>query len=417
MKQVENVSKLIFLNLSAFACISLLAFAAATTAFNGLSQYFVYSGSLTKSDADVEKAISVDSTNPNAFELRGALFLNSGNYLDAIDNFTTSLKLSPNNYLSWLRLGYCRSKVNDFEAAKDAYGNSISLAPNYSKPKRYMGSLLHQLGETEKAFVYLSEAAAIDDALLPETLDLARKTFQDDPVAIENAVQLSSKEAKKSLALYFIKHRLMSERVRSYMLDPLLESNVKEEFIDGLIETKDFKVAFAIWLSDKTMASSNTDNFFVNGDFETEIDPDESQFGWVLHEKLQNVVVNADTTVYFSNKVSLQFIFDGNSDPGMEIISQLALLKPRSSHALQFSAQGKDIVTGGLPVITIYDARTGNLIAESQPISNGNWNKYTVNFSAKEDTDAVIIRFQRKKCKTSQCPIFGQVWLDNFVLN
>jgi tetratricopeptide (TPR) repeat protein len=416
MTQMEGYSKMVFLNLGAVVCIGLLAFAASTTLFKGLSQYFVYSGSLTKSEADIEKAISFDSTNPNAFELRGTQFLESEKYLGAADNFRAAIKLRPNSYINWLRLGYCSYKVGDIVEAKNAYEASILLAPNYSKPNEYMGRLLLQLGENEKAFSYLSKSAAIDDALLPEIFDLAYKMFPDDPVAIENAANPTSMQAKKSLALNFISHRLISDKFRSYMLDPLLENDVKNEFISKLIEMKDYELAFDVWSSKTNIAKPDINNLLVNGDFETEIDPEEIHFGWVVDKKLQNIVINADTSKSFSKKVCLQFIFDGNSDSRTAIISQLVPVKPLSAYHLQFAAQAQDVVTGGLPVIEIIDAHSGKQIVESHTITNGNWIKYAVDFSTMRETHAVIINFKRKKCETSQCPIFGQVWLDNFML-
>lgn len=401
---------------SALIYLALVILIAQAAFYQGLAQYLVSSALVTKSDADILQAITSDSKNPEAYKTRAVMFLREENYPEAIKNINSAIELRPNDYLLWLRLGYCRYKMDDYKGAKIAYNKAITLAPNYAQPKRYMGRMLLKVKDLNNAFDYLSKAAAIDESRLPEVLHLARKSYPGDPDAIEKAVKPSSLQAKKTTALYFIKHQILSDKMKDFLLSDKLGKAEKDEAIAKLIKIKDFETAFLVWKS-KTKVKVDNNDLLVNGDFENEIDQDENTFGWIINSQEKNIIYSVDTSNAYSNSVALRITFEGNSKTAAPLLSQLIPVDPGESYRLTFSAYTKDIVTGGLPVIAVIDADSGNLIKESTPLSSPKkWDQFSIDFSSSSKTDAVFVSVQRLTCGSNSCPIFGQLWLDNFKL-
>ncbi|MGI8917454.1 MAG: hypothetical protein ACR2H6_02545, partial [Pyrinomonadaceae bacterium] len=57
------------------------------------------------------------------------------------------------------------------------------------------------------------------------------------------------------------------------------------------------------------------------------------------------------------------------------------------------------------------------VLGQSAPIGfeSSAWQSLNFDFRT-NDEDAVELRLQRKPCNNAPCPIFGSLWLDNFVI-
>jgi hypothetical protein len=113
----------------------------------------------------------------------------------------------------------------------------------------------------------------------------------------------------------------------------------------------------------------------------------------------------------------LRIDFAGDSNPGTELVSQLILVEPSKRYQINFASRAQDVVTGGLPLIVVTDAKgdrrrlgqSGSLGRES-----GDWRVSSFAFTSSATTTAVFLSLQRESCSTSPCPIFGSVSLDSF---
>jgi tetratricopeptide (TPR) repeat protein len=388
----------------------------------GLSHYRI-NQSLSSPRGGSQAAMQVsalDFANPDIYKTRGILHLKSGNYLEATNDFKQAIDLRPNDYLLYLQLGYSFYKLNNFEKSADAYRQAIALAPNYAEPRRYLGHLFIKTSDFDRAFLYLSQAATLDSNLLPEVMHLAQKTFPGDSEAIERSVRPSSVEAKKLLATYFIKYNLMSNKTKAFLTGNKLDKSSKDEFLKQLIKAGNLQLAFAVWSSHNHIKAVNgypENNLIFNGSFEHEIDPDENGFGWRIGEE-RNVTFSVDKVQPVLGKIALRLRFNGNSKPASALISQLLLLEPDKNYQLTFSVRSEELVSAGLPVITVAAGEKEKILAQSKPFSESDkiWHNYTVNFKTPHSTKAVVIKLQRLKCASSLCPIFGTIRLDDFVL-
>lgn len=263
-----------------------------------------------------------------------------------------------------------------------------------------------------------SASAAIDSSLLLEVLRRARRIFSNDPTAVAQAVNPNSLNAKKELATYFIKHKMVSDEIKAFLTGNLLDERDKEQFVSRFIENKNFSLAYSIWASETNSSPLTTENNLIpNGDFETDIDANADNFGWKIGDD-ENIRVSLDQTNAFSGTIAIKMRFSGNSQPETAFLSHLLLAKPAQKHRLTFVARTQELTTGSPPVVSVVDAASQETLGQSSPIAvkTGEWQKYTIEFNTMKQTEAVIMRIHRLKCSSNQCPVFGTLWLDRMVL-
>ena len=104
--------------------------------------------------------------------------------------------------------------------------------------------------------------------------------------------------------------------------------------------------------------------------------------------------------------------------PAVNLDSQLLPVKPKTGYELTFVSTSKDLVSAGLPNVSIIDASTFTPIADSPTLNTPGteWHLTSMKFSTSEKTEAIVIALRRKGCQSSRCPIFGEIRLDDFVL-
>ena len=110
--------------------------------------------------------------------------------------------------------------------------------------------------------------------------------------------------------------------------------------------------------------------------------------------------------------------FSGDSDLGPPVISQLILVEPRTRYQLQFAARTEGLVSGGLPYLIVSNATDGSVLGQTGlfPRQATDWQDYMLDFNSGENTSTIQLMLRRVPCSKSPCPIFGHLWLDNFVL-
>jgi len=114
----------------------------------------------------------------------------------------------------------------------------------------------------------------------------------------------------------------------------------------------------------------------------------------------------------------LRVDFNGVSDPGAAIISQLILVEPRAHYELRFAARTEGIVSGGLPYVVVFDAGSNNVLGQTSAFTKAktDWQDYVIDFQGGESTSTVQLVLRRQPCSSSSCPVFGHLWLDNVSL-
>lgn len=302
----------------------------------------------------------------------------------------------------------------NFDESRDAFAKAINLAPRYSEPRFSIGQIFLKLGNTAEAFRNFSTAASMDPARYPAVLDLARVTFSDDPVSVENAVTADTVDSRVKIARYFIEHYWMTERLLAFLTGNDLTVDEKDAFTIELIDKENFAAAREVWISRLGEDRSVFDQPVYDGGFEKIAGSDPGGLGWQIDQKISGVSVARDRTTVHSGENALNVSFSGNVELKRSIVSQLVLVIPKRRYVLSFFLHAEGMLSAELPVISISRAANRELIAKSIPLSDthANWIKLDIQFDAPEE-GVVLISLERPSCSVTPCPLVGEMSLDD----
>lgn len=377
-----------------------------------LSTYAARVNDLATADA----AVSFSPGDAEARQIRGTILESKDELPAATAEYEQAAILRPQDYVLWLSLAHARELNGDLNGAIGAAHEAVLLAPYYAQPHWQLGNLLVRAGHLDEGFTELRLAGASDPTMLPVIIDLAWHLSHGDVEFVRQAIKPTTPDAYIALAEYLKKQDKVSEVI------PLLRAagsdakDYQRRYVGELIAAKRFPEACALWSIAHPGGPDTINPAFARG-FEVESDLDEPGFGWRAN-KAAGLLLSLDDVNPAAGKSSLKIEFKGVSEPGVPIISQLAMVESRAHYRLQFAARTEEIVTGGLPVLTVLDGNTGVALAQATafPLTSGGWRNYTLDFTISETTSAIQIVLQRQRCSRTPCPIFGRLWLDNFSL-
>lgn len=377
------------------------------------------SGSL----AAAERAVSLTPADADAHFARAIALSFEGRADEAINEYEQAARLRPRDYFLWLSLGTARDQAEDERGALAAFKEAVRLAPYYAEPRWQLGNALLRAGRLDEAFAELRRAATSDEALLPGLIDLAWGVYGGDAVMVEQVIQPQTPQFHLQLARFLFKHGKMAEGIAHYRAAGTVSDEERNSLLEELLSAKRFKEAYEIWSGGPqgaTVKLSNDSYSITDGSFERLKSLDQPGFVWRRRRDLQAVAISLDTREPHGGKYSLHLDYQGNSDANAAVVSQLVLVEPDSRYRLSFTARTQDVVSGGLPLVMVMDAGGDReqKIAQSNPLpknTNG-WQEYVIEFATGKETSAVQINVGRQACAGQQCPIFGNVWLDDFLL-
>lgn len=379
-----------------------------------LSTYAARSLSLDAADM----AVSLSSEAQNHL-IRGGVHQAQGNFSSAAADYSRAAMLRPADYVVWLNLAHARELSGDQEGAIAAASHAVVLAPHYAKPHWQLGNLLLRAGRTEGAYSELRFAGSRNPALLPAFIDLVWRLSDGNTEFVTAAVAPHEANTYRGLADYFRKRGkhedaifLFRDAARTKGGELVAE---RREYLAELLAAKQFAHAHSLWAISHPPARFSS--FIHDPGFESESDLDEPGFGWRAAEKSGELTLSLDSSDPGSGRFSLKVAFNGHSEPGQPIVSQLVPVLPRTRYRLKFAARTSEILSGSLPATVVTDEATGQVLGQSEafPQTTGGWRDYQLEFTASDNTEAIRISLQRKPCNAA-CPIFGRLWLDSFSL-
>lgn len=398
--------------------------AATVAARFGLAKIYSKDALTSGSLAAADKAVSLTPTDADAHFARAIALSFEGRPDEAIGEYEQAARLRPRDYFLWLSLGTVRDQAGDKSGALAAFQEAVRLAPYYAQPRWQLGNALLRAGRLDEAFAELRRAAISDSSLLPGLVDLAWGVYGGDAGTVEQVIQPQTAQWHLQLARFLFKHGKTAEGVAHYRAAGTVSDEDRNSLLEELLSAKRFREAYEIWSGGRGpqgAAKLSSDSYGIaDGSFEALKSLDQPGFGWRRRRDLQGVAISLDAREPHSGKYSLRLDYQGNSNANAPVVSQLVPVEPDSHYRLSFTARTQDVVSGGLPLIIVTDAGSDReqKIAQSTPLpknSNG-WQEYVIEFATGKETGAVQISVGRQACADQQCPIFGQVWLDDFLM-
>lgn len=403
-----------------------------TTARAGLSRLLsesVVRSSQTPSESQSEGvetadwAVRLTPSDPVAHRARAVALMDAGLREDAIREYERAVALRPSHYTLWVELGRARDRLDDQQGALAAFTEAARLAPYYAQPHWQLGNVLFRMGRREEAVMELRRAAASDLTMLPAAIDLAWGAYRGDARAVEQAFAPRTAEWRLALARFFARHGKPDEALAQFRAAGQIPDDERRAFLLDLLTARQFAAAYEVWSSvAQARNGERLDGIgqITDGSFESGLKFDDPGFGWQLARGAPALRFSLDTAEPKEGMRSVRIDFNGEYNPALAIMTQLALVEPKARYRLHFASRAEEMVTGGLPVVTVSDASSSGprSLAESSPLPQGSspWQDQTIEFTTGDQTSAVLISVVRQGCGSGPCPIFGRLWLDQFSL-
>lgn len=414
---------------SGLLCLLLLAGATLSSLRIGVSraysEYALLSGSLSAA----ENAIRLNPADAQGHYARGMALANLSRFTEVSAPLERAVQLNPRDYFLWLKLGRAYDWQQQPVAARGALESAARLAPFYAPPHWELGNLLLREGAREAGFAELRRASASNATLLPAVIELAWAQYNGDSVAVLQALQPQTPEAQLSLARHFARRNQLQPALA--LLEAVASDAAEEQrrrMLIDLLDQRRYSEAYQVWLTRRATEPEERQAFaqqrvtLSNGGFEKPLVRDrEIPFGWHWADEAEETVKLAlDPHVTHTGAYSLQLLWAGNLNIAIPVISQLFVVEPQRRYQLQFAARTQEVVSGGMPLIAVADVQAGPGggflgVSETLPRNSGGWRTYTVEFTTNPQTTAVRLLL-RRQCKTDLCPIYGQIWLDDFAV-
>ena len=375
-----------------------------------LTRYALSSNSLVAAN----EAVTITPADAEAHRARAVVLDHMRLTADGTREMEVAARLRPHDDSIWLALGGLRDALDDSAGALNAYDQAVRFAPFYAHTNWERGNLKLRMGRYDEAFSEMRQAAAKNPNLLPTFIDLALGVSRDDVTMAEGLVQINDDRSRLAFARTLASKGRGEDALKQLqLLKTPVSRDTRLELVRQLIAAKCYREGFELWNSE----SSNHDlPVIVDGGFESSLSINNTGFGWRFATGEQKIEMSQDATERQSGTRSLKINFGGHSSPGNLLLSQYLVVEPDRSYRINYAVKSREIVSGGLPVITVDDVDSGETLARSEPIaeSTDGWRSASFTFTAKSTAKAVVLGLRRNYCQTSPCPIFGVVWLDSF---
>ena len=343
---------------------------------------------------------------------------------EAIGEFETAVKLSPNDYRFWIFLGTAYERLGESDKAEQAMKRAVALAPSYAYPHWYLGNVMLRNAHYDDAFAELRIAGEANSELQPQQFNLIWQVYGDDLDGLKGAVGQSS-TSRSAFAVYLLSLKQFDVGLRFWNTLTKEEKTANQSAAQEMIATlnKDFRFhdSLKIWneVSDEKLHADVSQMF--DGGFEQDVpNGQEPVFGWRVN-KVSQVQVGIDPARRHGGMRSLRLVFQVRSNLDAVNVYQLVTVQPSSQYDFECYVSTSNLETGGPPKVDILDPTTNGVLvsSESAPSDTSEWKRISLSFSTSDKTQAVMVRVVRPTCAdkdTPVCPIFGSVWYDDFSL-
>jgi tetratricopeptide (TPR) repeat protein len=375
-----------------------------------LGRYAVVANSLPAADQAVELAPS----DAEAHRARARVLNRAGMQAEAAKSFETAANLRYRDDYLWLELGSAREEIGDTAAALTALDQAVRWAPYYAHTLWQRGNLRLRMGQYAEAFDDLRAAAASRKSLMPNLIDLAWGLSRGDVNTVEQLVQVNDDRDRLALARFLAQKGKGKESLKhvSLLAAPLSDEN-RRDLVNQLLAAKAFRDAFELWRTDPKLSMP----VVLNGGFEEPLLLTNRNFGWIVVAKPEPRIAFDDAEKSNGAK-SLLVGFNGEWKDTNALISQTIIVEPQKRYRISFGIKTKEIVTGAPPIIAVSDAAGNHRLGQSEafPTPTSNWQTMSFEFTTTPATQAIVLELTRFAGACSPCPIFGTIWLDDFLI-
>lgn len=334
-----------------------------------------------------------------------------------------AISISPWDFNHRLLLASIEEAKGDRTAAENSLREAISLAPNNTEVHWRLANSLFRQGKYRESLAQFRLVTNSNREYLPAALDMMWRASNGNLAAVE-AVTPPDARSRFALSEYLLKQARVSEAARIFDgidRSSRLTSDESEAFINRLISMGEFEMARALWIN-IVVGKEELDGGYRatvwNGSFESGPAPRLAQFDWATSSSSFAAVGVESGGRTGSRALKIDFLGRDTTRLDGEL-RQIVLVRPGARYRLSFYAKTEGLITTEGPRIALEDRRTGALVAQSEPISEGftDWRAVNVDFTPPAGASALVITVKRIPRFSYDDPMRGSLWLDDFVLN
>jgi arylsulfatase A-like enzyme/Flp pilus assembly protein TadD len=141
-----------------------------------------------------EAAIALQPQRSEFRGVRGMIWVETGQFQKAKEEFLQALKMDPNNAIAWNNLGNAYRALDELDNAETAYKKAIALSPHYAYPENGLATVLVKRNNQREAIPHFEKAIQLDPKFFEVYLNLG--------IAFHS---LNEQERAKTLYLAFLK--------------------------------------------------------------------------------------------------------------------------------------------------------------------------------------------------------------------
>ena len=399
----------------AAACLLILSF---LCLFFGFSRF---ENSLARNNPDYSDIVTNIFQLPfdaDFYESRAQVAKTAGNFEIESENLKQAIRYRPKDYVLWLKFGKNRQLQNHIETAETAFRKALDLAPFYGEPYFDYGNFLIDSNRKAEGFEQLHTAFRRNPAYFNEVF---ARVWKESGANAEQTIRLMMPldlPEKEKLAELLLDKTAYASVPQITCHEEDVTPMKRHELIVKLLEKRRLFYAYQIYTRN-CQPLSFAENNLIDGDFESDQLEKGIGFGWRLGDLQETVRIGFDNQIYLSGSQSLGLIFNGIYESSLTLIRQVMVIEKNHSYQLTFAYRTEKITSGSLPVLQLILKQNDNdvLVKEIKLGENsGDWIKISVPIETNNQAEALEIRLTRQNCRENLCPVYGRMWLDNFIL-
>jgi tetratricopeptide (TPR) repeat protein len=341
----------------------------------------------------------------------------------AIAEYEKAVSLSPRDFRLWVDLGRSLEQSGDLSRSEKALRRGVELAPWYSWPRWHLGNFLMRRGRFDEAFAELRRVAEADLTKRGSVFDLAWYVYGGDIAAVKNVLG-NSPQVRADLVGYLLGRGRIDDALHLWASMSGEEKKASPDaaklLFEHLIGAKRFRAALGL-VPELPQASGAAPEVgkVSNGSFEKTVTQSGSNFfDWRVPSS-PAASVALDPSNAREGGLSLRLTFNASGAADLNI-AQTVAVEPGASYRLQFYVRTSNLKSAATPFVQVLTA-DGKGLAESAAIAPGaktDWQQVTIDFKTPADVDGITLKITRAQCamEGGVCPIFGNVWYDDFNL-
>ena len=386
----------------------------------GLRTYLASHLAATPDLSNLNKAIRLEPSNAEYWELRGRNLALSGASLDeAISDYRTAIHLDPYEARYWLDLAGAYQVAGRTSEQGESVEHAVEADPTTPHVAWEAANFFLVQGDQQRALRYFRVVLANDPEAVDSALLLCWRATGDANRILDQALPPRPDLYFSFLSLLISKQEVAAaENVWNHLIALNQEFSTKLAFpyFRFLIAKQEVAAAKTAWQKLAGVDHSlqpylpSRENLIVNGGFEENVL--NGGFDW-WYESNTHAALAIDTSEFYNGTRSLSVTFDG-LNPADAGILQFVAVKPNTGYEFSAQSRTEDIQSASGPRFSIVDAYThASYVLSDDLLDTNPWHEQHARFQTGPTTNLVLLRIVRQP----GAPLIrGKLWIDDLRL-